>query len=712
MEEQQVLKNLRSHKKKADERVESGVRTLELAGKFYNIPTQYFISQNLGESLEKTPEDEKLKVLHDWVSSLNESDLDRSLLKVDLVHAKKSVKEKGDELENKADRQQREILEKAVREKLKLRADDIGKSLESERDFMHFTTYSSLLGRLKKLQESLNKHDVSPNDLQQIQTGLDAIRDEMIKASDEGYALFNRDKETLANSIGLLHDKIQRIKDLVSEMQVKSWEDELEEIGQRVDRGNLNVKEVVELGRRINRLNEEIDEAHIDAERKSGESFLTNARSEIELLPADFEERNEFVTAINDLIDRLKTASTIEEFIQIREEFNALIEKRDSAYEQYLLRKEDEEFPKTLSLLIEALKTGKGRTNLLRNLKNAVLGKTEDDSRNRLKHLAIALCTSGATLAGLSVAHPDPWLTLVLATGLDSVIAASAVAYPIVGSGLEQGEQTHPKFRELSTKLAKKVSRRRAPNLTLSRLMQINRSNFMKVIVHTQPIVFAMATYGTLVGGAEMLDVKAAALQQSQQQSPQYPPQPPESIRDNRELPNPGIHITYPSTPAASVSGSVDHPLPPPIIGPEVIQPGLNGIDWSNIQGNDASTKIWNYLQHEGGFSHLGPDVNGVKNLLVELAQLHDPSVAHGNVNEVLKSLEHVDIKKMAQVLDALAHGDAFQVQQLKNYYGDALIQTLQRSSTGLHGVSAPKMYLSNAEADMIQMAFTVPPVP
>ena len=66
----------------------------------------------------------------------------------------------------------------------------------------------------------------------------------------------------------------------------------------------------------------------------------------------------------------------------------------------------------------------------------------------------------------------------------------------------------------------------------------------------------------------------------------------------------------------------------------------------------------------------------------------------------------------MAQVLDVLTNGDSSQVQQLKNYYGDALIQILQRSSTGLHGVSAPQMYLSHAEADMIQNAFTVPPTP
>ena len=342
-------------------------------------------------------------------------------------------------IEEEADRQQRETLEKAVREKLKLRADAIGTTLESERDFMSFATYSSLRDRLRKLHESLYKQNLSPDDLQLVQKELTEIRDEIVKASDEGHSLFKKDKETLTNSIGLLHDKILKIKDLVSETQVKSWQDELEEIAQRVDSGNLNdVKEVVALGRRLNRLDEEMEKAYIDAKRKSSESFLTHARSRIELLPADFGERNEFIAAIDDLINRLRVAATMEELEQIREEFDALIEKSDSAYEQYLQRKEDEEFPKTLSLFIEAFKTSKGRKNILRNIKDKVLGKTDDDRRNRLKHLAVALSTSGATLAGLSIAHPDPWIVMGLTVVFDAAVAASAAAYPIVGSALEQ----------------------------------------------------------------------------------------------------------------------------------------------------------------------------------------------------------------------------------------------------------------------------------
>ena len=67
-------------------------------------------------------------------------------------------------IEEEADRQQRETLEKAVREKLKLRADAIGTTLESERDFMSFATYSSLRDRLRKLHESLYKQNLSPDD--------------------------------------------------------------------------------------------------------------------------------------------------------------------------------------------------------------------------------------------------------------------------------------------------------------------------------------------------------------------------------------------------------------------------------------------------------------------------------------------------------------------------------------------------------------------
>ena len=228
--------------------------------------------------------------------------------------------------------------------------------------------------------------------------------------------------------------------------------------------------------------------------------------------------------------------------------------------------------------------------------------------------------------------------------------------------------------------------------------MRINRLNFMKGILHTQPIIFAMASYGTLVGGAEMLDAQAAL----QHATTQPPAQSPEISRDNRQLPNPGIHIEYPSTPTASASGSVDQTPPAPIIYPE-LSPGFNGIDWTGVPGDDPSTKIWNYLQHEGGFSHLGPDVNGVKNLLVELAQLHDPNVVHGNVNEILKSLEHMDIKKMAQVLDVLTNGDSSQVQQLKNYYGDALIGEVMRQEKKALSTSDLEVLLAPPEPSFLQ---------
>ena len=634
----------------------------------------------LPKNLEYRPKSEQLQVYAEWLEKIAKSGFKES---VEPPIDRKRVEEK---------------------EKLKQRAQAIATTLESERYFMPYEVYSRLKSELITINNILETPNASTDDFQKIRLKLDKIKDEIVRTSDEGHRLFEQDKQKLSDSISSLRERIEKIKDRVSEEQIQSWENTLETIANQVHRGSLTVKEVVELGRRINLLDEEIFNTFLEAERNRFESTLTQSKSDIELLPADFEERGELIATINDLIDRLKSATTIEELVQIREEFDALIKKIDSAYEQYLQRKEDEEFPNTLDAWKKAFSTDRGRTNLLRNLKNAFLGKTEDDTRNRLKDLAIGAFTSGATLAGLSIAHPDPLTVMAIAAGLEGVVAASTGAYSIVGAALEQGERTYPKFRELSKKLAKKVSRRRAPNLTFSKLMRINQSDFMKVILHTQPIVFTMAAWATLVGGAEMLDAKAA-LQHATTQPPEV------SSGDQANLPNPGVHIKYPSTPTASASGNVEHIPPVPITVSE-LPPGFNGIDWTSIQGDNASTKIWNYLQHEGGFSHLGPDVNGVKNLLVELAQLHNPNVVHGNVNEILKSLEHIDIKKMAQVLDVLAHGDSSQVQQLKNYYGDALIQTLQRCSTGLHGVSAPQMYLSRTESEAIQQAFAVLPTP
>ena len=589
--------------------------------------------------------------------------------------------------------------------------------MDSESSFMFDATYSHFLNLLLGLKNKLSNTALSPEELQRIQQELLVIRLTITAESQEGHAAFGRDLSALPIAIENARNQILEVKTISpSAVQIQGWEGELLSITQLYESGSIhNPDELRGLYIRLKTLLEEIEVVYVESFRKSGASAINKIIDELRQKPEDWNEREGFINELELLFARLESANTRELIDIIRLEFQKIVLRFEESYHQYEQRKEDEAFLKNFRLFIATF--GKDK-KAGKNLFNAIFGRTEKEkkeSKDAFAFLATSILASGITALGLLVAHPDPALVMQVSLMIEGLLAIGLPIANRLASIVENMENTNPRFLQRSKNLANKISSGRIQSSVGTVLKDMVLYQNLAALWVQPSLVMSMG-YGSRAFGLNVRNGQgdSSPLSGSHHVIPGHSPEPHGGQNPFHPNPAPG----YESAPQQPVTGHQQTPhYPPqafgsePPVGHETVVSSVNGIDWLHTPGDNPWDKVLNHIYSlHPEVQHSMPATNGVKNILVELAKLHDPHTAYQTPEQVMKVLDHYDVDKMIRVFNDLASGDNEKITQLYNKYPQQVINLLQRISTGIGSHGTAGMVPTQAEADLLQKTFAALP--